>query len=73
MSVERQVIKVDRVKKSESEMIIYPITVEPERKVKDSLVNIVRYFTACSLLFLQIPHREENLPVRHGTSESFAC
>ncbi len=43
MSIERQVIEVDRVKKSESGMIIDPITIEPERKVKDALDLMSRY------------------------------
>ena len=34
MSIERQALEVDKVKKSESGMIVDPITIGPEQKVK---------------------------------------
>jgi IMP dehydrogenase len=37
MSIERQMIEVDKVKKSESGMIVDPITIGPEQKVQDAL------------------------------------
>jgi IMP dehydrogenase len=37
MSVERQALEVEKVKKSESGMIIDPITIEPDRKIADVL------------------------------------
>jgi IMP dehydrogenase len=37
MSVERQAEEVDRVKRSESGMIVDPITMEPEQKISDAL------------------------------------
>ena len=43
MSIEMQVIEVDRVKKSESGMIIDPITIGPEQTVKDALELMSRY------------------------------
>jgi len=43
MSIERQTLEVDKVKKSESGMIVDPITIEPERKVKDALELMSRY------------------------------
>ncbi len=43
MSIERQVIEVDKVKKSESGMIVDPITIDPERKVRDALELMNRY------------------------------
>ncbi|MGV8059370.1 MAG: IMP dehydrogenase [Smithellaceae bacterium] len=43
MSIERQAIEVDRVKKSESGMIVDPITIEPERKVSDALELMNQY------------------------------
>ena len=43
MSIERQAIEVDRVKKSESGMIVDPITIEPERKVSDALALMHEY------------------------------
>ena len=43
MSIEQQVIEVDKVKKSESGMIVDPITIEPERKVKDALELMNHY------------------------------
>jgi IMP dehydrogenase len=43
MSVERQAIEVDKVKKSESGMIVDPITIEPEQKVSDALALMNRY------------------------------
>ncbi len=43
MSIERQAIEVDRVKKSESGMIVDPITIEPDRKVRDALELMNRY------------------------------
>jgi IMP dehydrogenase len=43
MSPERQAEEVDRVKRSESGMIVDPITIEPERKISDALELMKRY------------------------------
>ncbi|MDX9745283.1 MAG: IMP dehydrogenase [Syntrophales bacterium] len=43
MSIERQVLEVDKVKKSESGMIISPITIEPNQKVSEALDLMNRY------------------------------
>jgi IMP dehydrogenase len=43
MSIERQTLEVDKVKKSESGMIVDPITIGPEHKVKDALELMSRY------------------------------
>lgn len=43
MSIQRQALEVDKVKKSESGMIVDPITMEPEQKVKDALEMMSRY------------------------------
>jgi IMP dehydrogenase len=43
MSVERQAEEVDRVKRSESGMIVDPITIEPKRKISDALELMKRY------------------------------
>ncbi len=43
MSIQRQALEVDKVKKSESGMIVDPITIEPERKVSDALELMHRY------------------------------
>lgn len=43
MSIERQAVEVDKVKKSESGMIVDPITIEPEQKVQDALDLMNRY------------------------------
>ena len=43
MSIESQVIEVDKVKKSESGMIVDPITIEPEQKVHEALELMNRY------------------------------
>jgi IMP dehydrogenase len=43
MSVQRQALEVDKVKKSESGMIVDPITIEPERKVSEALELMQRY------------------------------
>jgi IMP dehydrogenase len=43
MSIEKQVIEVDKVKKSESGMIVDPITIEPEQKVHEALHLMHRY------------------------------
>ena len=43
MSIEKQVIEVDKVKKSESGMIVDPITIEPEQKVHEALDLMHRY------------------------------
>jgi IMP dehydrogenase len=43
MSIERQAMEVDKVKKSESGMIVDPITIEPEQKVHDALELMNRY------------------------------
>src|SRR5215208_6761845 len=36
MSLERQAEEVDRVKRSESGMIVDPVTIEPERKISEA-------------------------------------
>jgi len=43
MSIEQQALEVDKVKKSESGMIVDPITVEPECKVSDALRLMNQY------------------------------
>lgn len=43
MSIEKQVIEVDKVKKSESGMIVNPITIEPEQKVFEALDLMTKY------------------------------
>jgi IMP dehydrogenase len=43
MSVQRQAMEVDKVKKSESGMIVDPITIGPEQKVKEALDLMSRY------------------------------
>jgi IMP dehydrogenase len=43
MSVEKQTEEVDRVKRSESGMIVDPVTIEPERKISEALELMSRY------------------------------
>lgn len=43
MSIERQAIEVDKVKKSESGMIVDPITIEPEQKLHEALRLMTEY------------------------------
>src|SRR6185369_7786893 len=43
MSIERQAEEVDRVKRSESGMIVDPVTVDPEQKISDALEVMRRY------------------------------
>jgi len=43
MSIERQVLEVEKVKKSESGMIVDPITVEPEQKIYEVLEIMKKY------------------------------
>jgi IMP dehydrogenase len=43
MSIEKQIIEIDKVKKSESGMIVDPITIEPEQKVHQALDLMTRY------------------------------
>jgi len=43
MSIERQVRQVERVKKSESGMIINPITIHPDKPVRDVLLLMERF------------------------------
>ena len=43
MSAERQAIEVDKVKKSESGMIVDPITMAPDRKVSEALDLMAKY------------------------------
>jgi IMP dehydrogenase len=43
MSVERQAEEVDRVKRSESGMIVDPITIEPEQSIADAQALMARY------------------------------
>jgi IMP dehydrogenase len=43
MSIEKQAEEVDRVKRSESGMIVDPVTIEPERKISEALELMRRY------------------------------
>jgi IMP dehydrogenase len=43
MSIERQALEVEKVKKSESGMIVNPITIEPNRKIHEVLEIMNRY------------------------------
>jgi len=43
MSIERQAEQVDKVKRSESGMILDPITLTPEKKVRDALALMNKY------------------------------
>jgi IMP dehydrogenase len=43
MSAEKQVEEVDKVKRSESGMILDPITLSPEKKVRDALAVMSKY------------------------------
>src|SRR5437762_12156566 len=43
MSIERQAEEVDRVKRSESGMIVDPVTIEPERPISDALEVMKRF------------------------------
>src|SRR5919202_6643797 len=43
LSLERQAEEVDRVKRSESGMIVDPITIDPHRKIADALALMERY------------------------------
>ncbi|MDZ7638003.1 MAG: IMP dehydrogenase [Bryobacterales bacterium] len=43
MSIERQAEEVDRVKRSESGMIVDPVTIEPDKKIADALDVMKRY------------------------------
>jgi len=43
MTIERQGEEVDRVKRSESGMIVDPITIAPEKKISDALEMMKRY------------------------------
>ncbi|MBV8494854.1 MAG: IMP dehydrogenase, partial [Alphaproteobacteria bacterium] len=43
MPIDRQAEEVDRVKRSESGMIVDPVTIEPERKIADALELMSRY------------------------------
>ncbi len=43
MSIESQALEVDRVKKSESGMIVDPVTIHPEKKVKSVLELMKKY------------------------------
>src|SRR5579862_3131572 len=43
MTIERQAEEVDRVKRSESGMIVDPVTIDPEQKISDALDVMKRY------------------------------
>ncbi len=43
MTIDRQCEEVDRVKRSESGMIVDPVTIEPEKKISDALALMERY------------------------------
>jgi IMP dehydrogenase len=54
MSIERQAEEVDRVKRSESGMIVDPVTVDPDQKIADALEVMKRF-------------RISGVPVTRGT------
>ena len=43
MSIERQALEVEKVKKSESGMIVKPITIEPDRKISEVMDIMTQY------------------------------
>ncbi|MBV9940356.1 MAG: IMP dehydrogenase, partial [Acidobacteriaceae bacterium] len=43
MAIDRQAEEVDRVKRSESGMIVDPVTIEPERKISEALELMSRF------------------------------
>src|ERR1700682_4085017 len=43
MPIERQAEEVDRVKRSESGMIVDPVTIDPEKRISDALALMERY------------------------------
>src|SRR5476651_2339124 len=43
MNIDRQAEEVDRVKRSESGMIVDPITIGPDKKISDALALMERY------------------------------
>jgi IMP dehydrogenase len=43
MSIDRQALEVEKVKKSESGMIVDPITIEPDRKIQDVIDIMSKY------------------------------
>src|ERR1700724_3009026 len=43
MSIERQAEEVDKVKRSESGMIVDPVTIRPDRPVREALLVMERY------------------------------
>src|SRR3984885_7622335 len=43
MTIDRQAEEVDRVKRSESGMIVDPVTIDPEHKISDALEVMKRY------------------------------
>ena len=43
MDIQAQALEVDKVKKSESGMIVDPITIEPQRKIRDALEIMEKY------------------------------
>ena len=43
MPIDRQAEEVDRVKRSESGMIVDPVTIEPERKISEALELMSRF------------------------------
>jgi IMP dehydrogenase len=43
MPIDRQAEEVDRVKRSESGMIVDPVTIDPERKISEALALMSRY------------------------------
>src|SRR4051794_23166794 len=46
MSIDRQAEEVDRVKRSESGMIVDPVTIDPEKKISDAFEVMKRYRTS---------------------------
>ncbi|MEJ2154523.1 MAG: IMP dehydrogenase [Desulfobacteraceae bacterium] len=43
MSIESQAVEVDKVKKSESGMIVDPVTIHPDQKVEEVLILMAKY------------------------------
>jgi IMP dehydrogenase len=60
LSIEEQVAEVDKVKRSESGMIVEPVTLRPTDKVRDALAVMERYHIS------GVPHhRRERAAGRH--------
>ena len=76
MSIERQAEEVDKVKRSESGMIVDPVTIRPDRPVREALQVMERITSAACRSSTKTDTSSASLPIaicalKHGSTFRF--